>query len=80
MPILSWSALVLGSISTSMTGSGKEILSRRIGCSGSDSVSPVKVSLRPTMAAMSPAYTSLELLAVVGVHLEDAPDPLLLAP
>ena len=54
-PSLSWSALVLGSILTSMTGSGKVIDSRMTGWSGSDSVSPVKVSLRPTAAAMSPA-------------------------
>ena len=52
---LSWSALVLGSTLTSMTGSGKVIDSRITGCSGSVSVSPVKVSLRPTAAAMSPA-------------------------
>ncbi len=57
-PILSWSALVLGSIFTSMTGSGKVIDSRITGWSGSTSVSPVKVSLRPTAAAMSPAWTS----------------------
>ena len=52
---LSWSAFVFGSILTSMTGSGKVIDSRMTGWSGSDSVSPVKVSLRPTAAAMSPA-------------------------
>ena len=52
---LSWSALVFGSIFTSMTGSGKVIDSRMIGCSGSVRVSPVKVSFRPTAAAMSPA-------------------------
>ena len=55
MPSLSWSALVLGSMATSMTGSGKVIDSRMTGWSGSVSVSPVKVSLRPTAAAMSPA-------------------------
>ena len=41
MPILSWSAFVRGSILTSMTGSGNEIVSSRIGWSGSHSVSPV---------------------------------------
>ncbi len=55
MASLSWSAFVLGSILTSMTGSGKVIDSSTIGWSGSASVSPVKVSLRPTAAAMSPA-------------------------
>ena len=58
MASLSWSALVLGSMATSMTGSGKTIDSRMTGCSGSVSVSPVKVSRRPTAAAMSPAETS----------------------
>ena len=52
---LSWSAFVFGSILTSMTGSGNVIDSRITGCSGSVRVSPVKVSLRPTAAAMSPA-------------------------
>jgi len=31
-PIFSWSALVLGSTATSMTGSGNSIRSRMIGC------------------------------------------------
>ena len=52
---LSWSAFVFGSILTSMTGSGKVIDSRMIWWSGSVRVSPVKVSLSPTAAAMSPA-------------------------
>ena len=55
IPSLSWSALVFGSIATSMTGSGNVIDSRTIGWSGSVSESPVKVFLRPTAAAMSPA-------------------------
>ena len=54
-PSLSWSAFVFGSILTSMTGSGNVIDSRTTGWSGSVRVSPVKVSLRPTAAAMSPA-------------------------
>ena len=45
--IFSWSALVFGSTATSMTGSGNSIRSRMIGLSGSHSVSPVVVSLRP---------------------------------
>ena len=55
MPILSWSALVFGSIATEMTGSGNLIDSSMIGLSGSQSVSPVKVFFRPMIAAMSPA-------------------------
>ena len=55
--ILSWSAFVFGSTASSMTGSGKVIVSRTIGFASSHSVSPVKVVLRPTAAAMSPALT-----------------------
>ena len=40
---------------TLMTGSGKSIFSRMTGLSGSQSVSPVVVSLQPTRATMSPA-------------------------
>ena len=58
MPSLSWSAFVLGSMATSMTGFGNFIASRMTGRSSSDSVSPVRVSLRPIAAAMSPASTS----------------------
>ena len=43
----------------------------------SQSVSPVVVPLRPMAATMSPAKTALDVLAVVGVHLEHAADPLL---
>ena len=52
---LSWSALVFGSTATSMTGSGKSIVSSSTGASGSHSVSPVVVCLRPTAAAIEPA-------------------------
>jgi hypothetical protein len=54
-PIFSWSALVLGSTATSITGSGNSIRSRMIGAFAAHSVSPVVVSLRPTIAPMSPA-------------------------
>ena len=57
-PILSWSALVLGSTATEMTGSGKLIDSRMIGVRSSESVSPVVVLRSPMAAAMSPARTS----------------------
>mmetsp|Transcript_11034 Transcript_11034/g.29224 ORF Transcript_11034/g.29224 Transcript_11034/m.29224 type:complete len:234 (-) Transcript_11034:231-932(-) len=53
--ILSWSALVLGSTATLITGSGKSIFSRMTGELGSHSVSPVVVSLQPAIAMMSPA-------------------------
>lgn len=51
-------ALVLGSIDTLMTGSGNSIDSSNTGLPSVQRVSPVPVSLGPTSAAMSPAYTS----------------------
>ena len=54
-PIFSTSALVLGSTFISMTGLGNSIFSSSTGLLGSDSVSPVRVSLRPASAMMSPA-------------------------
>ena len=78
-PSLSWSALVLGSIAMSMTGSGNSIRSRMIGCFSSQSVSPVVALLRPTTAQMSPARHSLDLFALVGAHLHQAADALSLA-
>ena len=42
-------------MATAMTGSGNVIDSSTIGLSGSHSVSPVVVTLRPMAAAMSPA-------------------------
>ena len=59
MPSFSWSALVLGSIETAITGSGKLIASSTTGCLGSQIVSPVVTFFRPTAAAMSPAHTSV---------------------
>ena len=53
--IFSWSAFVLGSIATLITGSGNSIVSSLIGRSGAASVSPVATCLIPTAAAMSPA-------------------------
>ncbi len=58
-PIFSWSALVLGSTATEITGIGMTIFSSVITFSRSHSVSPVNTSLSPTAAAMSPARTSL---------------------
>src|SRR6266508_799834 len=58
IPSFSWSNLVLGAMATEITGSGKVIDSRTIGCASSASVSPVVVDLSPTAAAMSPVKTS----------------------
>ena len=54
-PSFSWSPLVFGSTAISMTGSGNSIFSRITGFCGSQSVSPVRASLRPASAMMSPA-------------------------
>ncbi len=51
----SWSALVLGSIATDITGAGNTIDSKSTGALRSQRVSPVRVFLRPTAATMSPA-------------------------
>ena len=80
LPSLSWSTFVFGSMATEITGSGNSIRSSTIGWVGSQSVSPVVVFLRPTAATMSPANTAVLVLAVVGVHLQDAADPLLACP
>ncbi len=77
MPIFSWSALVLGSTATSMTGSGNSIFSRMMGFAGSHSVSPVVVFFSPHSAMMSPASRPFDVLAVVGVHHQHAADALL---
>ncbi|MNL65394.1 hypothetical protein D3C87_1897230 [compost metagenome] len=45
-------------MATWITGSGKSIFSRMMGCFSSQRVSPVMVALRPTPAAMSPAKIS----------------------
>jgi hypothetical protein len=50
VPSFSWSALVFGSMATSMTGSGNVIDSRTTGAFGSARVSPVVVSFRPITA------------------------------
>ena len=50
MPSFSWSLLVLGSMATEMTGSGKVMDSSRIWLAGSQRVSPVVVSFRPIIA------------------------------
>ncbi len=52
---MSWSAFVLGSTATWITGSGNSSASSTIGRRGSLRVSPVVVFFRPTTAMMSPA-------------------------
>ena len=55
-PNLSKSFCVLGSTAIPITGSGKSIDSNTIGEFKSHSVSPVLISLKPTNAAISPAF------------------------
>ena len=57
-PSLSWSAFVLGSTATEMTGVGKLIDSSTTWSSGSQIVSPVVACFRPTTATMSPVYAA----------------------
>ncbi len=69
MPSFSWSAFDFGSTAISMTGSGNSIFSRMTASFGSHRVSPVRVSLRPASATMSPAkasFTSSRLLACIS--------------
>ena len=79
MASLSWSAFVLGSILTSMTGSGKVIDSRTIGMVGIGQRVAGEGVLEADGGGDVARVDLLDLLAVVGVHLEDAPDALLLA-
>ena len=79
VPSFSWSALVLGSIAMSMTGSGNSIDSRMIGLSSSQSVSPVRRVAQADRGGDVAGVDFLDLLALVGVHLEEAADALLLA-
>jgi hypothetical protein len=53
--IFSWSAFARGSTACSITGLGKSIFSSNTGLFGSLNVSPVRVSLRPAKAMISPA-------------------------
>ena len=59
-----------------MTGSGKSIVSSWIGASGAASVSPVTTCLMPTRGGDVARVDLLDLLAVVGVHHQDAADAL----
>ena len=62
-----------------MTGSGKTIDSRMIGLSWPHSVSPVLVLLKPDGGRQLAGVDDLAVLAMVGVHLQDAADAFLLA-
>ena len=79
MPIFSWSALVFGSTACEITGSGNTIVSSVIDF--------VRVAQRVAGGHVLQADRGgdvagahfLDLLALVGVHLQDAADALLLA-
>jgi hypothetical protein len=73
--IFSWSDFVFGSMATEITGSSNVIASSLIGLSAPRACRPVTTCLMPTAAAMSPRR-SLDVLALVGVHHQDAPDAL----
>ena len=79
MPIRSWSALVLGSIACEITGVANCIRSSRIGAFSSHSVSPVVVTRRPDRRGDVARRRSPDVLALVGVHPQEPPDPLPLA-
>ena len=76
---LSWSAFVFGSILTSMTGSGKVIDSRITGWLRIGQGVTGEGVLEPDGRGDVAGVDGVDLFAVVGVHLEDAADPLLLA-
>src|SRR5512138_965094 len=68
-PIFSWSAFVLGSMATAMTGSGKFMASRMTGAFSSQIVSHAHGG----GDVAGPDF--LDLLALVRMHLQDAADP-----
>ena len=80
MPIFSWSALVLGSTATWITGSGKIIFSSVI--------SVIRIAQRVAGGRFLEAHGRrdvarahfLDLLALVRVHLQDAAEALLRVP
>ena len=80
MPIFSWSALVFGSMATEMTGSGKIMRSRMIGVLGiAERVAGGHVLQAHGRGDVAGA-DFLDLLALVGVHLQQAADALLACP
>jgi hypothetical protein len=77
-PILSWSALVFGSIAMEITGSGKVIRSSTMGCFSSQRVSPVRESRSPLHRGDDAGEDVLDVFALVGVHEQQAADALVL--
>ena len=65
-------------MATAMTGVGKSIDSSTIGLFGSHRVSPVRVSLSPTTAAMSPAEIDSISSRLLACMRSEAADALLL--
>ena len=79
LAILSWSALVFGSTATWMTGSGNSSDSSTIGAlDGAERVAGLGV-LEADAGDDVAGVDRVEVLAVVGVHLEQAADALLVA-
>ena len=80
MPIFSWSAFVFGSMATAMTGSGKFIASRidrvRLVADRVARLHVLQAHGRRDVAGPD----LLDLLALVGVHLEEAADALASCP
>ena len=78
-PSFSWSALVFGSMASEMTGSGKSIDSSSTGFFSSQIVSPVVDALEPDRRGDVAGVDLLDFLTLVGVHLQEAADALVLA-
>ena len=74
--IFSWSTFVLGSTATLMTGSGKTMFSRWIGCVGGGERVAGDDLLDAHRGGDVAGVDLLDLLALVGVHHQDAPDAL----
>ena len=77
-PILSWLACVFGSMAIEMTGAGNSISSSTTGCFSSQSVSPVRGGAQTGGRRDVAAGDLVDVLALVGVHVQEAPDPLAL--
>jgi hypothetical protein len=76
MPILSWSARVLGSTATRITGAGNPSIRAKYGLFSSDIVSPVVTFFMPPIATISPADRRFNVFTFVGVHQHQASDAL----
>ena len=77
LPIFSWSTLVLGSTATWMTGSGElELLEHDLAARGRQRVAGAGV-LEADAGGDVAGEDGVDVLAVVGVHLQDAADALL---